>query len=70
MLPWMSATLPLEKMTLAEKMQAMEELWADLSRNDRFESPAWHADVLKARSAENEFVDWEAAKRQLRAGRK
>jgi hypothetical protein len=63
-LPWesMSATLPLEKMTLAEKLQAMEELWADLSRNDNFESPAWHAEVLEARRNETNFIDWETAK--------
>jgi len=66
----MSATLPLEKMTVAEKLQAMEELWEDLSRGDKFESPAWHAEVLEARRGETNFVDWEHAKRQLRDLRK
>jgi len=63
----MSATLPLEKMTLAEKLQAMEELWADLSRSGDFESPAWHGELLKQRAGETGFVDWEKAKEQLRA---
>ena len=63
----MSATLPLEKMTLAEKLLAMEELWEDLSRDEKFESPAWHGEVLEARRGEANFVDWELAKRQLRA---
>ena len=62
--------LPLEKMTLAEKLQAMEELWADLSRDDKFESPAWHGEVLKKRKTETDFVDWETAKEQLRTRRK
>jgi hypothetical protein len=66
----MSATLPLEKMTLAEKLQAMEALWVDLSRDDKFESPAWHGEVLKERSGQRDFVDWEKAKEQLRARRK
>jgi Putative addiction module component len=36
-------TLPLDKMTVAEKLRAMEMLWADLSRNEaQIESPAWH----------------------------
>jgi Putative addiction module component len=63
----MNAALPLEKMTVAEKLQAMEELWADLSRDEIFESPSWHGEVLKKRAKEKNFVDWEAAKKQLRA---
>ena len=31
----MSTTLPLEHMTTEEKLAAMEELWADLSRNQQ-----------------------------------
>jgi len=30
----------------------MEELWQDLSKpEEKFESPAWHEDVLKERNA-------------------
>jgi hypothetical protein len=37
----MEATLPLDKMTVAEKLRAMEALWADLSRDEaQVESPA------------------------------
>jgi hypothetical protein len=63
----MSATLPLEKMTLAEKLQAMEALWADLSRDEAMESPGWHEQVLQARAGEKNSVDWETAKKQLRS---
>lgn len=68
----MELTLPLDKMTVAEKLRAMELLWADLSRDDaQVESPAWHAEVLHDRetrieSGEEQFVDWETAKQQLR----
>jgi hypothetical protein len=68
----MEATLPLDKMTVAEKLRAMEILWADLSRNEaQIESPAWHGDVLRDRevrikSGEEKFIDWETAKKQLR----
>ena len=68
----MELTLPLDKMTVAEKLRAMEMLWADLSRDDtQIESPAWHADVLHDREARiktgaEQFMDWETAKKQLR----
>ncbi len=63
----MNVVLPLDKMTVAEKLQAMEDLWADLSRDETFESPAWHQDVLRERAGQNDFMDWETAKAQLRA---
>lgn len=68
----MNVVLPLDQMTTEEKLRAMDALWADLSRNaDGFESPAWHADVLREReeriaAGKEPSVDWEAAKRRLR----
>jgi len=65
-------TLPLDKMTLAEKLRLMETLWADLCRNEQqLESPAWHEQVLKereerVRSGAEQFMDWEVAKEELR----
>ncbi|MBI3345337.1 MAG: addiction module protein [Gammaproteobacteria bacterium] len=59
-------------MSLAEKLQAMEALWDDLSRNpDTLESPAWHEEVLRERqqriaSGEAVFLDWEHAKTDIR----
>ena len=64
--------LPLNEMTLPEKLQLMEALWDDLTRKpDKFESPAWHKEVLeecrrKAESGEEQFSDWEAAKADIR----
>ena len=68
----MDAVLPLDKMTVAEKLRVMETLWADLSRNEaQYESPAWHGDVLHDRDAgvksgREKFISWETAKKQLR----
>ncbi len=42
----MKTVLDLEKLTKAEKLRAMEELWQDLSEPDEeFESPAWHGEI-------------------------
>jgi hypothetical protein len=62
----------IEKMTLEEKLRAMEALWADLVRNEQnIQSPAWHEQILKERenrvkSGEEKFESWEDAKRELR----
>jgi hypothetical protein len=70
--PSMPTTLPIEQMTWDEKLRAMEALWAELCREEeRLESPAWHADVLNERAArvasgEEQFIEWETAKRELR----
>jgi hypothetical protein len=59
-------------MTTAEKLRAMEVLWADLSRNEEnIQSPSWHGHVLEEREArvksgQDKFIDWEAAKQELR----
>ena len=69
----MALTLPLHEMTLEEKLQAMEALWDDLSRNpDLLESPSWHEDVLRERdqqlaTGEASFMDWEQAKAYIRS---
>jgi hypothetical protein len=68
----MPIELEIEKMTLEEKLRAMETLWADLSRNDQnIQSPPWHEQILKERdqrveSGQEQFQNWEDAKRELR----
>ena len=43
----MSIALPLDQMTIAEKLEVMESLWVDLSqRPAELPSPDWHQDVL------------------------
>jgi hypothetical protein len=66
----MEITLPLEKMTLAEKLRVMETLWSDLTR-EGFESPKWHGEVLRERAervkqGKESFMEWQTAKKQLR----
>ena len=68
----MASTLPLDKMSVEEKIQAMESLWEDLcSRAGGVASPDWHKDVLAERDAanklgEDKFEDWNEAKRNIR----
>jgi hypothetical protein len=68
----MTVTLPLNEMTVSEKLQLMEALWADLSRNsDAIESPEWHREILEERerrieTGEARFSDWEQAKADIR----
>jgi hypothetical protein len=69
----MSIELPLDRMTLADKLEAMEILWADISRKpDAMPSPAWHRQVLqerrqKAAQGKLQFLDWDAAISSLKA---
>jgi len=59
-------------MSFGEKLQVIETIWDDLSRNpERFESPSWHKDILEETdrrivSGEARFVDWEKAKVEIR----
>jgi len=60
-----------EQMSLAERLQAMELLWASLSRTpDQVPSPDWHRQVLAARLAkvergEGEFLSIPRLKERL-----
>ena len=68
----MAYPIPLESMTLEEKLQTMETIWDDLCRKDtEFTSPAWHKDVLADRETAMQqggdgFIDWETAKKNIR----
>lgn len=69
----MPFTLPLDEMTLGEKLSAMEALWKDLSsRPDEWEPPAWHKEVLRERvrqieAGEDHFLSWEEAQKYIDA---
>lgn len=68
----MTVTLPLNEMTVTEKLQLMETLWDDLRRNaDSLESPVWHREVLEEReqriaTGEAKFIDWDESKSDIR----
>ena len=70
----MQATIPLDQMSLPEKLRAMEDIWDDLCRmeEDAIPSPGWHGEVLQAReqriqAGTAEFVDLEEGKRRVRS---
>ena len=68
----MSISLPLNQMTTAEKLEAMESLWADLSKRPaELPSPDWHRDVLAERKrfadeGKVQFLNWDDAMARLR----
>jgi hypothetical protein len=63
--------LPLDKMSVEEKLQTIEAIWQNLCGNpEAIESPAWHEEDLRLRedqieSGETKFVDWEKAKTEI-----
>ncbi|MCL2105111.1 MAG: addiction module protein [Kiritimatiellaeota bacterium] len=69
----MTITLPLEKMTVSDKIQAMESIWRSLSQQPaEVEPPPWHGDVLAVREARasngtSRYDDWDNAKRRIHA---
>ena len=67
-----ASTIPIESLSVAEKLLLMERLWDDLSRRpSNVPTPEWHGDVLAERLAavqegRTQFVDWDVAKERLR----
>ncbi len=67
----METAIPFDKMTVVEKLRALEEIWNDLQKTaEEIPSPAWHADVLYARAervreGSSWFGDWTEAKRRM-----
>ena len=64
--------LTLNELSFSEKLNLMEALWADLSRDEKkLKSPAWHETVLKDReeafrAGKVTVSDWEQAKRRIK----
>lgn len=64
--------LPLSKLSVAQKLDLMESLWAELTRDEKkLKSPAWHEGVLKDREEAYEsgkvtVSDWEQAKKRIK----
>jgi hypothetical protein len=67
----MSHALQIARMTLAEKLGAMEALWADLCRQEEnIPVPQWHQDLLDERErliaqGKATYLDWETAKKRI-----
>jgi len=68
----MTITLPLKRMSKADKLRTMEAIWVDLTVDDRdFKSPGWHAAALAeteqlVKQGKARFLDWEDAKEMIR----
>lgn len=68
----MEVTLPLDRMSISEKLQVLEAVWDDLLRTpDEVPVPAWHRDVLEARERRvhegvARFDEWARAKDRIR----
>jgi putative addiction module component (TIGR02574 family) len=64
--------LSLSQLSFAQKLELMEALWADLTRDEKkLESPAWHQTVLKDReeafaAGKATVSDWEQAKKRIK----
>lgn len=63
--------LPIDQMTVAEKLSTMEALWEDLSRTpEQVPAPDWHGDTLRDRvgrveQGESKFNSWSSARKRL-----
>ncbi len=64
--------LPISRLSLAQKLDLMETLWADLTRDEtKLKSPGWHEAVLKDReeafkAGKVTASDWEQAKKRIK----
>ena len=71
----MTITLPLETMSVSDKIQIMENIWQSFRQNpSEVESPAWHNDVLSARQTRasngtSQYDDWDKVKQHIRCNR-
>ncbi len=67
----MTVELPVEQMSVAEKLHAMEMLWENLCRDEKnIPVPQWHKDLLDERerligAGKARFEDWETAKARI-----
>ncbi len=59
------------KLNISEKIQLMELLWDEISRDDdNLEIPEWHKQILDSRMTKNEgdnshYEDWNSAKADI-----
>lgn len=69
----MDIHVPLDKMTVEEKLRLMEEIWTDLSRNpDDIPVPEWHLEILREREqlvkeGKAKYLDLDEAMKEVAA---
>jgi putative addiction module component (TIGR02574 family) len=65
-------SLPLQKMSVPEKLDVIERVWASLrDRDEVLESPTWHKSLLAERKklhaeGKAKFSPWSEAKNRIR----
>lgn len=68
----MTISLPLDQMSVEEKLRLMETIWDDLSQHEQeIPPPEWHGKILRSieiavERGEEVFDDWEIAKKRIR----
>jgi hypothetical protein len=67
--------IPIETMTIAEKLDAMEQLWTSLRSSPDYAPPDWHGEILAARrrrieSGETSFSSLDDVISRLKQSRK
>lgn len=61
-----SLAINLNKLSVAEKLQALDEIWGSLVRNtNQIPVPSWHLDVLAARQHSQDFISLEQCEKEL-----
>lgn len=67
----MSIDVPVDSMSVAEKLQVLEQVWASLRKDGAdLPSPEWHGAVLRERGARLEsgeatVSDWDEARKRF-----
>ncbi len=67
-----TVTLPLSRMSVAQKLGTMERIWDSLARDEeQLPVPAWHLELLEARQqavaqGKAHFSEWAQAKEEIR----
>ena len=67
----MAQDIPLDSMSVSEKLQLMEDVWTSLCQNTGdVQSPQWHEEVLAERrrrleAGESKVSSWDEAKARL-----
>jgi putative addiction module component (TIGR02574 family) len=67
----MAQDIPLDSMSVSEKLQLMEDVWTSLCQNTGdVQSPEWHEEVLSERrrrlaAGETRVSSWDEAKARL-----
>jgi putative addiction module component (TIGR02574 family) len=65
--------IPISKLTLAQKLNLMETLWDEISKDEySLESPDWHADILNERrqgvkDGDVKLSDWSQVKERIKS---